>query len=54
MDWFVKRILISFVMELFLMVFSSLFRTLSKSVSVEQDEYLICSDLTPTQIPVNI
>jgi hypothetical protein len=54
MDWCVKVMLISFVMELYLMVFSSLLRTISKCVSVEQDDYLNYNDLSHTQIPVNI
>jgi hypothetical protein len=54
MDWFVKMMMISFLMELYLMVFSSLLRTISKYVSVEQDDYLNYNDLSHTQIPVNI
>jgi hypothetical protein len=54
MDWRVKEMLISFVMELFMMVFSSLLRTISKCVSVEKDEYLNYSDLSHTRIAVNI
>jgi len=40
MDQCVKEMLISVVMELFLMVFPSMPRTISKWESVEQDKYL--------------
>jgi len=46
--------LFSVVMELFLMIFPPLLRTISKWVSVEQDEYLNCNDLSPTKFPLNI
>jgi hypothetical protein len=54
MDWCVKGLSISFVMELFLMVFYSLLRTISKCVTVEKVGYLNYNDLSPTQISVNI
>jgi len=50
----VKGMLISVVMELFLMVFPSVPSTVSKWVSVEQDEYLNYNDLSPTKFPLNI
>jgi hypothetical protein len=48
-----RGILVSVVMELFQMVFPSLPRTISKWVSVEQDEYLNYKDMSPTQFPLN-
>jgi len=49
MDQCVKGMLVSIVMELFLMVFPSLPRAISKRVSVEQDGYLNYIDLSPTK-----
>jgi len=46
--------LISVVMELFLMMFPLLLRTISKCMSVQQDDYLNYNDLSPTKFPVNI
>jgi hypothetical protein len=54
MDRCVKGMLISVLLQLFLMVFPSVPRTVSKSVSVEQDEYLNCNDVSPTKCPLNI
>jgi hypothetical protein len=53
MDWCVKGMSISVIMKLFQMVFSSLLRIIFSWVSVEEDEYLNYSDLSPTQMPVN-
>jgi len=46
--------LISVLMELFLMVFSFMPRTISKWVSAEHDDYQNYNDLSPTKFPVNI
>jgi len=46
--------LISVLMKLFLMVFFSVPRTISKCVSVEKDDYLKFNDLSPTKFPLNI
>jgi len=54
MDLCVKGMLISVLMELFLMVFLSMPRTISKCVSAEKDDYMKCNDLSPTKFPLNI
>ena len=53
-DWCVKGMAIEVVMEIFQIVFLSLPRSISKWVSVEQDEYLNYSDLYRTYFPLNI
>jgi len=51
MDSCVKVMLISGLMEFFLMLFPSVPRTVSKCVSVEKDKYLNYTDLSSTNIP---
>jgi hypothetical protein len=54
MDYCVNRMLISGIMEIFIMVCPSLPRAISKCVSREQGDYLNYNDLSPTKFPVNI
>jgi len=49
----VNRMLISVIMEIFIMVCPSLPRAVSKCVLHEQGDYLNYNDLSPTKLPVN-